>query len=68
MRNVGKELGVKATSLYHHVAGKDALLDGPADWTYTQIDVPNHILGRDYAYSGEFEFGLNIILDGLEER
>lgn len=27
MRNVGKELGVEAMSLYHHVASKDALLD-----------------------------------------
>ncbi len=41
MRNVGKELGVEAMSLYHHLAGKDALLDALADWVYTQIDLPD---------------------------
>lgn len=28
MRRLGSELGVEAMSLYHHVAGKEALLDG----------------------------------------
>lgn len=40
MRNVGGELGVEAMSLYHHVAGKEALLDGLADWVFTQITLP----------------------------
>jgi AcrR family transcriptional regulator len=40
MRNVGKELGVEAMSLYHHVAGKDDLLDALADWVFTGIDLP----------------------------
>lgn len=40
MRNVGKELGVEAMSLYHHVAGKDALLDGLADWVFALIELP----------------------------
>jgi len=40
MRNVGRELGVEAMSLYHHLAGKDALLDGLADWVYTQVALP----------------------------
>lgn len=40
MRNVGKELDVEAMSLYHHIAGKDALLDGLADWIFTQIILP----------------------------
>ncbi|MEU4132549.1 TetR/AcrR family transcriptional regulator [Streptomyces wuyuanensis] len=40
MRNVGKELGVEAMSLYHHLAGKDALLDALANWTFTQIELP----------------------------
>ncbi|QSB12812.1 TetR/AcrR family transcriptional regulator C-terminal domain-containing protein [Natronosporangium hydrolyticum] len=40
MRNVGKELNVEAMSLYHHLAGKDALLDGLADWFFTQIALP----------------------------
>jgi AcrR family transcriptional regulator len=41
MRNVGKELGVEAMSLYHHIAGKDALLDGLADWIFTGIALPD---------------------------
>jgi AcrR family transcriptional regulator len=41
MRNVAKELGVEAMSLYHHLAGKDALLDGLADWIFTQIELPD---------------------------
>ena len=40
MRNVGKELGVEAMSLYHHIAGKDALLDALADWIFTGIRLP----------------------------
>lgn len=40
MRNVGKELGVEAMSLYHHVAGKDALLDALADWVFARIEPP----------------------------
>lgn len=40
MRNVGAELGVEAMSLYHHLAGKEALLDALADWVFTQIELP----------------------------
>ena len=40
MRNVGKELGVEAMSLYHHVAGKEALLDALADWVFSRIELP----------------------------
>lgn len=40
MRNVGKELGVEAMSLYHHLDGKDALLDGLADWIFSSIALP----------------------------
>ncbi|NEE04449.1 TetR/AcrR family transcriptional regulator [Phytoactinopolyspora halotolerans] len=40
MRNVGKELGVEAMSLYHHIADKDALLDALANWVFTQIELP----------------------------
>ena len=40
MRNVGKELGFEAMSLYHHIAGKEALLDGLADWIFTKIELP----------------------------
>lgn len=41
MRNVGRELGVEAMSLYHHVANKEALLDALADWIFTRIEVPD---------------------------
>ncbi|WP_040785559.1 TetR/AcrR family transcriptional regulator [Nocardia pneumoniae] len=40
MRNVGKELGVEAMSLYHHIANKDDLLDRLADWIFTRITLP----------------------------
>lgn len=40
MRNVGKQLGVEAMSLYHHIANKDALLDALVDWVFGQIELP----------------------------
>lgn len=40
MRTVGRELGVEAMSLYHHVAGKEALLDRLADWLMSQVEHP----------------------------
>lgn len=40
MRSVGRQLGVEAMSLYHHVAGKEALLDALADRIFTQIATP----------------------------
>lgn len=40
MRSVGKELGVEAMSLYHHVDGKEALLDALADWAFAQVELP----------------------------
>lgn len=45
MRNVGRELGVEAMSLYHHVANKAALLDGLADWVFGQFALPPSDLG-----------------------
>jgi AcrR family transcriptional regulator len=41
MRSVGRELGVEAMSLYHHLDGKEALLDELADWVFTRIDLPD---------------------------
>lgn len=41
MRNVGRELGVEAMSLYHHVADKSALLDAMVDWIFTRIELPD---------------------------
>jgi AcrR family transcriptional regulator len=40
MRKLGVELGVEAMSLYHHVAGKDDLLDGMVDIVFGEIDLP----------------------------
>ncbi len=40
MRSVARELGVEAMSLYHHVSGKDALLDALADWVFAKIPPP----------------------------
>ena len=41
MRNVGRELGVEAMSLYHHIAGKSALLDAMVDWIFRLIRLPD---------------------------
>jgi AcrR family transcriptional regulator len=40
MRRVAQELGVEAMSLYHHVANKDAILDGVVDMVFAAIDLP----------------------------
>jgi AcrR family transcriptional regulator len=40
MRKLAKELGVEAMSLYHHVAGKDDLLDGMIDIVFSEIEPP----------------------------
>ncbi len=38
MRRLGQELGVEAMSLYHHVANKEALLDGMVDAVVAQLN------------------------------
>ncbi|MBW1600223.1 TetR/AcrR family transcriptional regulator [Streptomyces sp. JJ38] len=40
MRAVAKQLGVEAMSLYHHVAGREDLLDGMVDAVFGEIDLP----------------------------
>lgn len=40
MRRLAQEVGVEAMSLYHHVANKDAVLDGIADLVVAEIAVP----------------------------
>lgn len=40
MRSVGKQLGVEAMSLYHHISGKEQLLDELSDWLFRRIDPP----------------------------
>ena len=39
MRNLGKELGVEAMSLYNHVAGKEDIVDGLVDIVFSEIEV-----------------------------
>jgi AcrR family transcriptional regulator len=40
MRKLAQALGVEAMSLYHHVAGKDDILDGMIDLVFGEIDLP----------------------------
>jgi AcrR family transcriptional regulator len=40
MRKLGQALGVEAMSLYNHVPGKDALLDGMVDLVFAEIELP----------------------------
>lgn len=40
MRTVGKQLGVEAMSLYHHISGKEQLLDELVDWLFRRIELP----------------------------
>jgi AcrR family transcriptional regulator len=40
MRRLAKQLGVEAMSLYHHVPGKQALLDGMVDLVFGEIELP----------------------------
>ncbi|WP_448070569.1 TetR/AcrR family transcriptional regulator [Georgenia yuyongxinii] len=41
MRSLAQELGVKPMSLYHHVASKDAILDGIVDLVFSEIELPS---------------------------
>ncbi len=41
MRRLGKELGVEAMSLYHHVTSKQDLLDGVVDLVIETIELPH---------------------------
>ncbi|GAB3141765.1 hypothetical protein GCM10027290_15030 [Micromonospora sonneratiae] len=57
MRRLGAELGVEAMTLYHHVASKDALLDGLVERLFAEA-APPWFTGlswregmRGYAYS-----------------
>ena len=40
MRALARELGVEAMSIYHHVDGKEGLLDAMVDRVYAEIDPP----------------------------
>ena len=41
MRRLGRELGVEAASLYHHVNGKNQILDGLVDLVAAEIELPD---------------------------
>jgi len=40
MRKLATALGVEAMSLYHHIGGKEQLLDELADWVFSRIRTP----------------------------
>jgi AcrR family transcriptional regulator len=40
MRRLARELGVEAASLYHHVNGKDQILDGLVEVVSAEIELP----------------------------
>ena len=40
MRRLARELGVEAASLYHHIRGKDEILDGLVDEVAGEIELP----------------------------
>ena len=40
MRRLGRELGVEAMSLYHHVPHKEALLDGIVELLVAEVHIP----------------------------
>ena len=40
MRGLAKAFGVEAMSLYHHVANREAVLDGMVDLVFSEIQVP----------------------------
>src|SRR3954454_11641342 len=40
IRSLADALGVKPMSVYHHVAGKEAILDGIVDLVFAEIDLP----------------------------
>ncbi|MFD0412506.1 TetR/AcrR family transcriptional regulator [Streptomyces sp. NPDC127108] len=40
MRAIAEPLGVEAMSLYHHVAGREDVLDGMVDAVFGEIDLP----------------------------
>lgn len=46
MRRLAAELGVEAMSLYHHLANKEAVLDGIAELVVGEIEVPT--VGGDW--------------------
>ena len=46
IRSLAAELAVKPMSVYHHVANKDAILDGIVDLIFSEIDLP--VIGGEW--------------------
>ncbi|SEQ01486.1 TetR/AcrR family transcriptional regulator [Streptomyces radiopugnans] len=42
MRAIAEPLGVEAMSIYHHVSGKEDILDGMVDAVFGEIELPPH--------------------------
>lgn len=40
MRALGRELGVHPMSLYHHISGKDEILDGVVEVIFSELELP----------------------------
>lgn len=51
MRKVAEALGVEAMALYHHLPGKDALLDEIVDAVFAEIELPEP--GQDWRQATE---------------
>lgn len=47
LRSLAAELGVKPMSVYHHVAGKEAILDGIVDRVFAEVVVPLDVGWRE---------------------
>jgi len=52
MRRLAETLGVEAMSLYHHVASKEAILDGMVDAVFGEIPLPGAAMGWRVALRG----------------
>ncbi|MFE6281817.1 TetR/AcrR family transcriptional regulator [Streptomyces sp. NPDC057877] len=49
MRAIAERLGVEAMSLYHHVAGREDILDGMVDAVFAEIELPpRDLAGTDW--------------------
>ena len=47
MRNISKELGIKAASLYNHISGKTELYDEIAEYMSVHFELPEASLGAE---------------------
>ena len=45
MRRLASELGVEAMSLYHHLAGKEEILDGMVEVVFAEMELPPQDVG-----------------------